>query len=66
MAHRYYTLMRPPAPGAIPKGATEVEDFGGQRVFEEGRGGFAAWGWCEYDEPLTDEQVEAYELRRAD
>lgn len=64
MAYRYYLTMRPPAPGAIPlrPEPSKVRDYG--RRTDTGHG-FAAWGFVEYMEPLTDEQVSAYELRRA-
>lgn len=59
---RYYLTMRPPAPGTFPRGATGCEDFGGK--VDTGHG-FKAWGWVEYERPLTPEQVDAYELREA-
>ena len=64
MSYRYYTTQRPPAPGAIPMRPRpkRVRDFGRR---ETTRHGFPAWGYVEYDEPLPDEQVDAYELRRA-
>lgn len=64
MAYRYYTTQRPPAPGAIPMRPRpkRVKDFGRR---ETTRHGFPAWGYVEYDEPLSDEQVATYELRRA-
>lgn len=64
MAYRYYTVMRPPAPGAIPMGPTllRVKDWETRR--DTGHG-FAAWGYAEYSKALLPEQVERYELRRA-
>jgi len=57
----YYTLMRPPMPGAIPKGSIEVNDFG-ERTFitEIGR---VAWGMAIYDRPLTEDEIWEYELQ---
>ena len=57
--YRYYCRMRPPAPGAIPNRnlvnavATHV-DIPGYNHF--------MWGYAEYTQPLTDEEVEEYEL----
>lgn len=65
MTHRYYTTQRPPMPGAVPMRPrpARVEDFGSKA--DTGHG-FAAWGFVEYDEPLTAEQMESYELREAE
>ncbi len=59
--HTYYTLYRPPAPGAIPKerlyfvhsfeGRTWVPDI--QRY---------AWGFAVYCRELTAEEIRQYEL----
>lgn len=57
--YRYYCRMRPPAPGAIPKRnlyaveAVHVCFPGFPRHF---------WGYADYTEPLTDEEIEEYEL----
>lgn len=59
MAHRYYTTMRPPAPGAVPKGATDFRDWG-KRVYIGC--GCHAWGWVEYDRQLTADEIRKYEL----
>ena len=57
--YRYYCKMRPPAPGAIPKRnliATVAKhiDIPGHNHF--------MWGYAEYLKPLTDEEIEEYEL----
>lgn len=60
MNHRYYCIMRPPVPGAIPMGAVDVCWFGErQYVPEIDR---MAWGWAEYAEPLPWDAVSDYEL----
>lgn len=64
MKFRYYCLYRPPMPGAVPRGCIELEDFGERKVILEMD--CMAWGWVEYDHPLTKSQVEAYELLPAD
>lgn len=57
--YRYYCRYRPPMPGAIPrKGLTNMADFNWPQSVD----GVGAWGWVEYDHPLTDEEVRDYEL----
>lgn len=57
--YRYYCRMRPPAPGAIPKRnlyaaeAVHIIIPGYDRHM---------WGYADYTEPLTDEEIEEYEL----
>lgn len=58
--YRYYCIMRPPAPGAIPAGAREVEDYGERCYIPEIDR--MAWGWIEYDNPLTPQKIANYEL----
>ena len=59
MAYRYYLTQRPPVPGSVPSGVRAVSDFGVkqyvQRIGE-------AYGYVEYDEPLTEKQISDYEL----
>jgi hypothetical protein len=56
--YRYGTIMRPPGPGAVPRRGL-IETHGGH--FNAPSGHFC-WGLAEYDRPLTDEEVSAYEL----
>lgn len=58
--HRYYTPGPPDAPGAAPRGAVDWQDYRGPR----GVTGLhrPAWGWVEYNRPLSPEQVKAYGL----
>lgn len=58
---RYICTQRPPMPGGIPRGAVNIEygegymeDFGGHTV--------RFWGAVEYSRPLSDKEVEDYEL----
>lgn len=57
--YRYYCRMRPPAPGSVPKRnlhaaiAAHIPIAGYDRHM---------WGFADYTEPLTDEEVEEYEL----
>ena len=59
---RYYTTQRPLAPGAIPRLRIPV-DFEAwperQYVPEIDR---IAWGWVEYIETLTPEEISDFEL----
>ena len=58
--NRYYLISRPAAPGAIPKGAENIANFDSRQMVPEiGR---EAWGYVEYTEPLTAEQIADYEL----
>lgn len=60
---RYYCLYRPPMPFAVPKGFKNSMAFD-EKIFvqEIGR---EAWGWVEYEKPLTPQQVDDYELAAA-
>ena len=57
--YRYYCKLCPPAPGAIPKRnlistVAKHFDIPGYDHF--------MWGYAEYSQPLTDEEIEEYEL----
>ena len=55
---RYALLMRPPAPGAIPRdGLLEVGDD-----CEKAPSGHRAWGWAEYNRVLSEKEKEEYDL----
>ena len=59
---RYYSTKRPFGPGTFPKkdGRETVINFDGKTYCEEiGR---EAWGYIDYPEPLTKEEVDSYEL----
>lgn len=58
IVYRYACLMRPPAPGAVPKD--------GLREAHQERGvapsGHQALGYCDYTRPLTELETDAYEM----
>lgn len=59
---RYYSTQRPFGPGTFPRrdGTETITNFDGKIYCEEiGR---EAWGFIDYREPLTKEEVDAYEL----
>lgn len=58
--YRYYCIMRPPAPGAIPKGALKVKEYSDRKYIAEIDR--MAWGWVEYGEALSCDDVHKYEL----
>lgn len=57
---RYYLTQRPPEPGTFPKGALIIGAYD-DKIFvpEIGRN---AWGWVEYEEPLSNFLIAQYEL----
>ena len=59
---RYYLTQRPPSPGTFPGTPIGMATFEKKKYVEEiGR---QAWGWVEYQEPLTEKQADEYELSR--
>lgn len=58
---RYYSTQRPVMPGGYPKkGNEEIHNFDTRTFCEEiGR---EAWGYIEYQEPLSKKETDAYEL----
>lgn len=59
---RFYSTQRPVMPGGFPKSAEveKIENFDTKAFCEEiGR---EAWGFIEYQEPLTKKEADAYEL----
>lgn len=57
--YRYYCRFRPPMPGAIPReGLEHVASFDYPQSFN----GVGCWGWAEYRRPLTDKEINDYEL----
>lgn len=58
--YRYYTLYRPPMPGAIPKCTYSIRDYNGRKFVREiGRG---AWGHVDCMRQLSEDEIAAYEL----
>lgn len=61
--NRYYLTQRPPAPGTFPGKPVNMKAFDSREHVEEiGR---PAWGWVEYEKPLTEKQIADYELTEA-
>ncbi len=61
--NRYYLKQRPPAPGTFSDKPLGMKAYDTRkRIDEIGR---PAWGWVEYKEPLSEEQVSNYELTKA-
>ena len=60
--YRYYCRMRPPMIGGLPSSGKIVaaEWFHERRYVPEID--CMAWGWVEYDRPLTPKDVSDYEL----
>ena len=57
--YRYYTRLRPPMPGGIPRiGLENIASFDWPQSFN----GTCAWGWAEYSRELTEKEVNDYEL----
>ena len=59
--YRYYLLYRPAMPGSIPtKNLVHIENFDDRKYVEEIDR--KAWGYVEYSEPLSEKDIEDYEL----
>ena len=58
--YRYYLTQRPPSPGAIPSGSINTVSFDDKQDVD----GLEAWGYVEYDKPLTENQISDYELTK--
>ena len=62
-AYRYYSTQRPVDIGTFPKtenGPLYLVNFDNRESVEQGR--FLAWGYLVYDAPLTEKQMNDYEL----
>ena len=65
-AYKYYSTMRPVDIGTFPKtenGPIRFVNFDSREGVEDGR--YQAWGYIVYDAPLTDKQINDYELKPA-
>ena len=64
-AYRYYSVRRPVDIGTYPGNPRPIGivNFDSRTPVEDGA--FEAWGYLEYDRPLTDKQIDDYELRAA-
>lgn len=59
IVYRYYCRFRPPMPGAIPRqGLVRAFSYDQKQTFD----GVGAWGFAEYDHPLTVQEISAYDL----
>jgi hypothetical protein len=63
--YRYYCKARPPMIGGIPHSPAPIncKAFGERRYVPEVD--CMAWGWVEYDQPLSAVKIADYELRSA-
>jgi hypothetical protein len=63
--YRYYSTQRPITPGSYPNSDKPVNlvNFDTREPVADGQ--FQAWGYLEYEKPLTDKQRTDYELRAA-
>ena len=64
--YRYYSTQRPIAPGTFPKeqnAPVNMVNFDTRTPVESGQ--VQAWGYLEYQKPLTEKQAADYELRPA-
>lgn len=61
--YRYYSTQRPVAPGTYPGRPATLGNYGsnGTDIDYLGR----VWGWLDYEDELTAEQADAYELKPA-
>lgn len=65
-AYKYYSTQRPVDIATFPKtenGPVRIVNFDMREGVERGR--FEAWGYLVYDAPLTERQIDDYELRAA-
>ena len=58
--YKYYCIMRPPMPGAIPRGPIEVCAFRDRRYVPEIDR--MAWGYVIYTRELSYAEIHEYEL----
>ena len=62
-AYKYYSTQRPVDIATYPKtnnGPVRIENFDNRNEIEHG---YKAWGYLVYDAPLTDKQIDDFELR---
>ena len=65
--YRYYSTQRPVDIGTFPKPAgntvVNIWNYDGRLPIEE-LGGRPAWGYIEYAQPVSDADLDNYELRK--
>lgn len=62
--YRYYSTQRPVMPGTYPNGENRpvhIENFEDRMSVEDGQ--LQAWGYLEYESPLSAKERDAYELK---
>lgn len=59
--YRYYSKLRPVAPGTFPnRGVAEIHNYDERTYIEDA--GCEVWGYIDYNRELTDKEIAAYEL----
>lgn len=58
--YRYYLTNRPPGPGTFPGRATNLKSFDSRQYVDDIKQ--KAWGYVEFNEPLSEKQMRDYEL----
>lgn len=61
--YRYYSTQRPVTPGTFPGKPTNIQNFDTRESVCGGQ--MQAWGYVEYKKPLTEKQMNDYELKPA-
>lgn len=61
--YRYYSTQRPVAPGTYPGRPATLGNYGSNGTDIDYLG--HVWGWLDYEDELTAEQADAYELKPA-
>ena len=59
--YRYYSTQRPVTPGTFPGKPTHIHNFDSRENVCGGQ--MRAWGYVEYEKPLTEKQMKDYELK---
>lgn len=62
--YRYYSTQRPIAPGTYPNGENKpvvIDNFDDRQTVENGQ--LQAWGYLEYGKPLSQKEMNDYELK---
>lgn len=62
--YRYYSTQRPISPGTYPNGENKpvtIENFDDRQAVENGQ--LQAWGYLEYERPLSQKEMKDYELK---
>ena len=58
--YKYYLTERGPGPFCQPKECSSTKDFNEKKYIEEV--GCKAWGYANYENPLTEKEINDYEL----